>query len=631
MVSLLVALPIAAAAGSGAGCAKAAPMTLGNNTSTSSDGGTSAGSSGGSSATQPSVPCVVGTQLMSDSTLCKTSNGPTVGPSPLRRISRVEYNNMVRDLVGDTTHPADQFVSESPLVNGVNFNSNTYTYVTDPLIPGQYLTSAETLAADVAGDTNKLQNLLNGVPANACGQQTDACAQAFIDWFANRAFRGQYDSGESSALDGIYTTTKGQFDFATGIQAVITTVLTSPRFLFVFELGNGSPTGSVLPLSPNEVAARLSLFLWRSIPDDTLLQAAATNQLSTPDQLQAQALRMLTVKNADGTLKAADGLSDFVTQWMELENTDGVTKDTQFTAWNAKLADDLKQETLHTYVNEVLTENGGSGATLTEVLTSGQSYINKNVASFYGVTGGDDTYATTTNVNPASLSAPVRAGILTNGSVMATQAHTTLTSPTLRGKLVREQVLCDPVPPPPSNVGGKPIPPAATSLSGGISTRQNDEQVHLDTTDPNKAICRNCHQYMNPIGFAFGNLDTTGAYQATDSNGGDAGSYPQIDPSGTINPINSNETMIQFSGPVDLANKLASDPQVAQCYALQELRYALGRLESPDDGCSAQQIYQAFQSGNLSLQSVIVALVRSDAFRNRSLNTPGQTCGGNCQ
>jgi hypothetical protein len=218
---------------------------------------------------------------------------------------------------------------------------------------------------------------------------------------------------------------------------------------------------------------------------------------------------------------------------------------------------------------------------------------------------------------------------------MATQAHTTLTSPTLRGKLVREQVLCDPVPPPPASVGGKPIPPAATSLSGGISTRENDEQVHLGglgpNADPNKSICRNCHQFMNPIGFAFGSLDTTGAYQATDSNGADAGPYPDIDASGTINPISSNETMINFSGPVDLANQLASDPQVAQCYALQQLRYALGRLEAPDDGCSAQQIYQAFQTGNLSLQSVIVALVRSDSFRYRSLNTPGQSCGGNCR
>jgi hypothetical protein len=214
---------------------------------------------------------------------------------------------------------------------------------------------------------------------------------------------------------------------------------------------------------------------------------------------------------------------------------------------------------------------------------------------------------------------------------MATQAHTTLTSPTLRGKLVREQVLCDPVPPPPATVGGMPIPPAATSLSSGVSTRQNDEELHLGGTDPNKAVCRNCHQYMNPIGFAFGNLDTTGAYQATDSNGGDAGAYPQIDASGTINAMNSNETTIQFSGPADLANQLAADPQVSQCYALQELRYALGRLEAPADGCSAEQIYQAFNSGNFNLQSVVVAIVRSDAFRYRSVNTPGQTCGGNCQ
>ncbi len=618
IVSLLVALPVAALGGSGAGCAKAELATTDNGSTTGPDGGVvgSFGDGGG----QPAVPvCVRGTTLMTQSSLC-TAGATSVGPSPLRRISRVEYNNMVRDLVGDTTHPADQFVSESPLASGVNFNANTYTYVTDTLIPQQYLQAAETLAETAVG-VNPLAALLNPL-GNSCSTHDDVCAQAFIDSFANRAFRGQYDSTESAALMGIYKTTSAQFDFATGIQAVITAVLTSPRFLFVFEFGASGASGAAVPLSPYEVATRLSLFLWRSLPDAPLLQAAANNQLSTPDQLQAQAARMLGVKNNDGTLKASDALADFVTQWMELENTDAVTKDTQFKGWSASLADSLKQETLHTFANEVLVENNGAGGTLNELLTSGQSYVNTDVATFYGVSGGDNSYQTKTSVNPSALPAPIRAGILTNGSVMATQAHTTLTSPTLRGKLVREQVLCDPMPPPPAAVNDKPIPPPPASLSGGLSTRQTDEQIHL-THD---TICINCHQFMNPIGFAFGNFDTTGAYQATDSNGYDGGPFPAIDASAVVNPMASDETAIAFNGPVDLANKLAADPKVAACFALQEMRYALGRIEGLGDACSAQQIYQAFQAGNLNLQSVLMAIVRSDSFRFRSVNDPSGSC-----
>jgi Protein of unknown function (DUF1592)/Protein of unknown function (DUF1588)/Protein of unknown function (DUF1595)/Protein of unknown function (DUF1585)/Protein of unknown function (DUF1587) len=619
IVSLLIALPIAALGGSGAGCAKAG-LASGDGTMPGSDGGGVVGLFGDGGGPQPIPVCVRGTLLMTDPSQC-TAGATSVGPSPLRRISRVEYNNMVRDLLGDSTHPADQFVSESPLANGVNFNSNTYTYVTDTLIPQQYLQAAETLAAGAVGQ-NQLQSLMNGVPANACANHDDNCAQAFIDWFANRAFRGQYDSTESSALMGIYSTTKAQFDFATGIQAVITAVLTSPRFLFVFEFGAPGNSGAAMPLSPYEIATRLSLFLWRSFPDDALLQAAASNQLGTPDQIQSQATRMLGVKNGDGSLKAADALYDFVTQWMELENTDSVTKDTQFASWSASLADGLKQETLHTFANEVLVENNGAGASLNDLLTSDQSYINTAVAKFYGVSGGDDSYKTKTGVNPSSLPSPIRAGILTNGSVMATQAHTTLTSPTLRGKLVREQVLCDPMPPPPAAVNNKPIPPPAANLSGGLSTRQQDEQVHL-THD---MICFNCHQYMNPIGFAFGNFDTTGAYQATDSNGADSGTFPEIDASSVVNPMTADETTIAFGGPVDLANKLAGDPLVAACFALQEMRYALGRIEGLEDACSAQQIYQAFKAGNLNLQGVLMAIVRSDSFRFRSSNDPSASC-----
>ena len=137
----------------------------------------------------------------------------------------------------------------------------------------------------------------------------------------------------------LYAGVKAQFDFATGIQAVITSVLTSPRFLFVLEFGAGDAAGGVVPLSPYEIAARLALYLWRSVPDAPLMQAAAAGQLATPDAIEAQAVRMLAV---DEGARARDALNDFATQWLELENTEAVTKDTQFGAWSPALAHDLQ-------------------------------------------------------------------------------------------------------------------------------------------------------------------------------------------------------------------------------------------------------------------------------------------------
>jgi hypothetical protein len=593
------------------GSHKAIPLDSRDSTDTgSADGGL------------PAVPAVlpVGTPLISDTAACK-GGGPSVGPSPLRRISRVEYNAMVHDLLGDTTHPADAFVAESPLANGVNFQANTYTLVTSTFIPQQYLQAAETLAA-----TAVTKNLSAVVSCSA--QANDACAQQFIGDFGGRAFRAPVEAEESASLFQLYSDVKAQFDFATGVQAVITAVLTSPRFLFVFEFGVGDPTGGVVALSPYEMAARLALYLWRSVPDATLMQAAASGQLATANQVAAQATRMVQ-QSPDA---ARNALEDFATQWLELENTEAVTKDSQYTTWVPALATDLKTESLKTVSSYFLSSGGASSSdastgggsitgALADLLTSPSSYVNANVAKFYGVAMPGSLDADgfgLTNVNP-DPSHPVREGILTNGSVLATQAHTSLPSPVLRGKLVREQVLCDAMPPPPAGLN---IPPPPATVAQGATTR-NTFEAH--STNPQ---CSGCHQYMDPIGLGFGHFDASGQFQATDANGKSDpnGMLPAIDATGAVNPYFTGDMKATFDGAPDLAQQLATSPRVEECFALQEMRYALDRVESVADACSAQQIFQSFSSGGFDLQSLLIAVVRSDSFRYRKAFSPGSSC-----
>jgi hypothetical protein len=589
--------------GSGGNGSSGSNGSGGNGSSGSNGSGGGSGSGGG--VVQPETS---GLTLFTESADCSSVK---VGSSPVRRISRVEYNNMVHDLGVDpnNTQPASQFVTEQKIDTGKagNFNTNAYATISGTLMNQQYLEAAESLAAATVGSTNALSAIL---PSSGCGTKNAACASAFISSWANRAFRGQLDSDETTALTTLYTTVSGQFDFATGIQAVIEAVLTSPRFLFVLEFGQSGGSGSAVPLAPMELATRLALYLWRSIPDQTLIDAANNGNLTTASQVATQATRML----ADAKAKGA--LADFADQWLDIENMNAVTKDTQFTKWTASVAADLHTESLTTFTQSVL-----GNASFSSLLTSGSSYINGNLASFYGLTGSP-SFTSPTTVN---TSANPRTGILTQGSVLAAHSHTSLMSPTKRGRMIRQQILCEEVPDPPASVGGMPIPPPPTNITSGTT-----RDAYLQHVSPNTQ-CNDCHQYMDWIGFGFDNYDATGAYITYEVSKDSSGNTKQnpVDSSGKVLPYpnNPNDLSISsFSGTNDLITQLSQSAQVNQCFALEELRYALLRAESDADACSAQQIYQAFAASNFDLKALIGAVVSSNSFMYRTPVAPGGAC-----
>jgi hypothetical protein len=553
------------------------------------------GSGGGASITMPTS---IGLSAIEDTTLCHAGQ-VSVGATPLRRLSRIEYNNMVRDLGLDPTgsQPANQFVSEQKIAG--NFNSNTYAGISGTLINRQYLEAAEALA------TNAVTSASIGKLISCAAQANAACAQQFIGDFGNRAFRGQLDSDTSATLLQLYNDVNAQFaDFTTGIQAVITAVLTSPRFLFVLEFGQPGASGAAIPLSPMETATRLSLFIWRSLPDQTLIDAASGGQLATADQVQTQATRML----ADA--KAQPALRDFANQWLDIENMDAVTKDTQFKNWTPVLAQELHNETLTTFSSSVATDN----TDFPSLLTSTSSYVNSDLAAYYSTgtpgTGNSTSYTKT----PVGTTSAPRMGLLTHASVLAMHAHTSLPSPTLRGRLVRQQILCDQIAPPPAQVGGTVIPPPPTSLPAGTTTRQQYMQ-HFGVNQ----LCSSCHQYMDYVGFGFDNYDATGAYITAE--GGTA-----VDSSGMFMAMDPNGLTGAFTGGNDMITKLAASTQARECFALQEIRYAIQRSEMAGDACSAQQAYQAFQGGGFNVQKLVLAIVRTDSFRNRSAVNAGAAC-----
>jgi hypothetical protein len=282
-----------------------------------------------------------------------------------------------------------------------------------------------------------------------------------------------------------------------------------------------------------------------------------------------------------------------------------VTKDTQFTTWTSNVAADLHTESLTTFTQAVL-----GNQSYTSLLTSNQSYINADLASFYGLSGSP-TFSAPTTVNTG---ANPRMGILSQGSVLAMHAHTSLPSPTKRGRMIRQQILCEEVPDPPASVGGMPIPPPPSAISTG--TTRDAYLMHVSTN----SVCAACHQYMDWIGFGFDNYNAAGLYITQENS-------TNVDPSGkVVGEPGATDFSTTFTNMSDMITQLSTAAQVNQCFALEELRYALLRAETDADACSAQSIYQAFSSNNFSLSKLIVAIVSSNSFMYRTPVNAGMEC-----
>jgi hypothetical protein len=511
-------------------------------------------------------------------------DGTTISPgtAPIRRMTNFEYNNTVRDLLGDTTQPANSFPPDE-VSNG--FNNQAETLVVTDLLVQSYMTAAEGLAATAA------TNLTTFVGCDPSSIGAATCGAQFIQSFGKKAFRRPLDAGGTALLTGVFTSALSTWDFPTAIQLVVQTALESPRFLYRFESGMPDPSApGVSKLDAYEVASRLSYLLWGSMPDATLMAAADADALGTPALVAAQAKRML----ADP--KARDVIQNFHDQWLQLDQLASANKDTTlFPKYTPALETTWKAETL-AFVTDVIIDQHGDLGTL---LSAPYTMMNADVAAFYGISGGP-TGSTFVHVD---LDPTQRAGLVTQPSILALTAHSNETSPTLRGKFVREQLLCEPVRPPPPGIVIAPPAPMA-----GATTRQ---QYSEHATNP---YCATCHDLMDPIGFGLENYDPLGLWRTTDQG-------QPIDDSGDI--TGSKDADGTFAGGVTLAQRLSTSNEVRACVVSQWFTYAQGRPVTNADACSTGDLQAAFAASNYDIQALLVALTQTDAFLYRNTVVPG--------
>ena len=572
-----------------AGCSVPSPEPVGDEnpgTGTGGTGGASAGTSSGGAAgaaTGGSAGTatgggggVAGSSGAAGSAGAPDCTSPKVGGSPLRRMTRREYNNVVRELLGDTTRPADQFVPESAQSGFTNGAEST---LLSAVVIDDFERAATALAREATVPA-KLAGLVGCDPNAAAGQ--DACATAFIRDFGARAFRRPLEDAQLAEYQTLYTSTKASAGFPVAIELVLRTMLQSPFFLYRLEFGMPNPGAqAVVALTPEETAARLSFLLWGGIPDAELLQAAREGRLTAPADVRAQASRMLLDDRGRSIL------ADFHVQWGQLDAVPSLTKPAPFTPDVGRL---LIQET-EEFVDQVLRKGDGLLATL---LTSPAGYLNADLAQYYGVSG-----VTGSTFVPATFPAGQRAGLLTLGGFMGNFAHGSESSPVLRGKFLLTQLMCSPPEPPPDDIDATLPPPDPTKTA---------RQQLIELTS--EGTCAGCHAILNPLGFAFEHFDGMGRYRATERG-------IAIDASSEV--VDLGDLDGTYANHQDFLASLAESALVRSCLASKWFIYAHGRIPEADDACSLDTARARFEStGNV--RELILDTIETPAFLYRGAN-----------
>lgn len=495
-------------------------------------------------------------------------------PTPhLRRLTAPQYRNAVADLFGD------DLVLPSALepdlrdagLQSVGAGSTSLS----PRGVEQYEDGAFLIAEQVMDHEDVRARWVTCEPAAA----DDAdCAEEVVTGLGRMAWRRPLTADETALLAGLVTTIGGEADdFDTGVMYGIAAIIQSPNFLYRVELGVEGDDGERV-LDDFELATRLSFLLWNTTPDEALLAAAEAGELSTPDGLRAQAERLL----ADDRARA--GVRMFFTELLKLDELEDATKDPAlFVQASPEVAPAAREETLSVIDRIVFEENSDYRG----FLTTRKTAINPRLAAIYGVPAPSlDGFAETTLPDDGR-----RRGFLGQASFLTLNAHTSSTSPTARGKFIRERLLCQTMPAPPADVDTS-IPEAdvtSPTLKERIAT-------HLEVAE-----CAGCHRLMDPIGLGFENFNAIGRWRDTEN-------QARIDPSGDLDGA-------AFADAWDLGAAVSQHPALGGCLTEFYFKYAVGHDVAEGEEAWVDWLGDAFAYDDYHVQEMILRVIESPAFR----------------
>src|SRR5688572_15320608 len=537
--------------------------------------------------------------------------GETAPKQLVRRLTHAQYDNTVRDLLGDYSKPAERFPPED-YVDG--FKNQLTGQGMPPLLVETYSTAAERLALNAfrIGDIN---GLVPCAPSQGYGasRQSSAgssratadtwawndqkCRDAFVRRFGLRAFRRPLTEDEVKRYSAAFSEqARVSRRFLDGARVVVEAMLQSPNFLFHVEAG---PDGQH---TDYDVASRLSYLLWNTMPDAALFEAAAKGELSTVAGRERTARRLLA-----NVPKGRDALDQFFEEWLRFDRVVNAVKSNRYQAFTPELAIAMAEET-RTLLHHLVAND----LNFMDALTADYSFLTSELAEVYGVPAPKEQFEMVKFPSDSQ-----RAGILGHGTFLASTAGPTDTSPTARGIFIRERLLCQHVPPPPPGV--------ITTLPDPLVNEKPKGRRQLMVEHVENPTCASCHRLMDPIGFGFEHFDAIGRYREKElipvggrrgggGGGGGRGGPPpiplEINAQGEIAGLpNSN-----FSGAKQLGAILADSPVCQECIVRQMFRYSYGRLETTSDERTIDQLYERFKMSGFRFKSLLVALVDSPEF-----------------
>lgn len=523
-------------------------------------GGSGPGGSGGSGA--PNAP---GAQ----------ETGP--GRTPMRRLTLTEYTYTVRDLLGEDV---------SALLAGFPADGRS----TDGFDNVAASLEVQTTQLDVfeqAADALATRATTVGAPARqrvaVCSEWADAaCRRKVLQTFADKAWRRPTTPAEVDQLVALAASgASAGASVDEQVALAIRGILLAPQFLFRVE--KLPPPGTVgrYRVTAHELAARISYFLWSSMPDDALAQSAAAGTLTSDADVAREVTRMLADKKAAGLSQ------NFAAQWLALRGLGGDhVVDAGFTDFTPSLAASMTKETLSLF-DHVLAE----GLPATELLTASYAFVDEPLGKFYGVSvaGGR-----------AELGATERRGVLGQAALLTLTSYPNRTSVVRRGMWVLDNLLCqEPPPPPPADLKFEPLDTSKGTLRERMASHRNNP------------ACAGCHNMTDPIGLGLENFDAIGHFRETENGG-------TIDASGTYPASAAYPEGRPFKKPSELATLMAEDPRFLACITDKLLAFGLGRVLTSGDHASATAISQAL-GAKPALRDLIVDTVRSRIFAEQEV------------
>jgi hypothetical protein len=440
-------------------------------------------------------------------------------------------------------------------------------------------------------ETPSRRRIFSCRPLSANEEET--CAAEIVKRLTAQAYRGE--AAPDDIQDALEFFQKGRKagDFESGVRLALQSILVSPRFLFRTEHAPATlvKTANSYRISDQDLASRLSFFLWASGPDAELVKAATSGGLRTPAGFEKQVRRMLADKRSDALS------TRFASQWLRLQDLDKIIPDyLLYPQYDDTLGQAMRKET-ELFFDSIVRED----RSVLDLLTADYTFVNERLAKHYGI-------ANVTGNQFRRVQTPeYRRGLLGQGSILTSTSVADRTSPVLRGKWVMDVLLGTPPPPPPPDVPA--LDDSVKANEGGkmLSTRQRMEEHRKNPT------CNACHRFIDPLGLALDNFDVTGAWRIKDN---------EV----AVDSVGDLYDGTKMNGPAGLRDALLKhQDMVLRSFAENLLTYALGRRVEYSDMPTVRAIVAGAAKNDNRFSSYVLGVVNSAAFRMVKVNTPPKT------